>query len=157
MSSDVMIHGALIAFLGVIAAVICWVDFRKMIIPDWTNGLPAVTGFLVSVFLFKQSWHVVLGAAVVTGFLFTALAATYRRLRAVSGLGMGDIKFIAAASTWVGWGGLPWRVLLACIGGLAHVIVRHLAGHDMHAMTRIPFGPYLSVGLITVWSLGLSI
>lgn len=149
--------GLIIAFLGTMSLVICIADFRKMIIPDWANALLAVAGVAVSVFMFKQDWRFVIVSAVATGLVFMTLAETYRRLRGVSGLGMGDVKFISAASTWIGWAGLPWLLLLACIGGLAHILVRHLAGHQMERMTRIPFGPYLSIGLVMVWCLGLSI
>jgi leader peptidase (prepilin peptidase) / N-methyltransferase len=152
-----MLNKMFLVFLITIALLICVTDFRKMIIPDWINALLAATGAIVSVFVFRQNWTVVLGAAVLTGLSFMTVAGAYRGLRGVSGLGMGDIKFLAAASTWIGVAGLPWLLLFACIGGLAHVLVRHLAGHEMERMTRIPFGPYLSAGLVLVWSLGLSL
>lgn len=157
MDTGGMTNALVIAFLGGIAAIICVTDFRKMIIPDWVNALLAATGSIVAVIVFKQDWKIVLGAAALTGLLFMALAETYRRLSGVSGLGMGDIKFLAAASTWIGAAGLPWLLMFACIGGLAHVLVRHFAGHDLQRVSRIPFGPYLSSGLVLVWTFGLSV
>jgi leader peptidase (prepilin peptidase) / N-methyltransferase len=157
MHHEGMINGAIVAFLVSVAAVICLTDFRKMIIPDWLNALLAVTGAAVSVFLFKQDWLVVIGSAAATGLLFLTIATGYQRLRGIPGLGMGDIKFLAAASTWVGWAGVPWLLLFACMGGLGHVLLRQTAGHQVERTTRIPFGPYLSMSLLMVWSLGLSI
>ena len=94
-------NGLIAAFLGGIAAVICVTDFSKMIIPDWINAVLAVMGAAVSILVFKQDWFVVLGTAAFTGVFFIVLAESYRRLRGVSGLGMGDVKFLAAASTWI--------------------------------------------------------
>lgn len=156
MDQNAVLNAAIAAFLVCTTLVICLTDFRKMIIPDWINALLAVAGATISIFAFQQHWFVVLGAAVATGLLFMALAKIYHRLRGFSGLGMGDIKFLAAASTWIGAAGLPWLLLFACVAGLIHVLVRQVAGQEVDRLTRIPFGPYLSGGLVLVWSLGLS-
>jgi leader peptidase (prepilin peptidase) / N-methyltransferase len=152
-----VLGAAIIIFLGFVTLTICLTDFRTMIIPDWINATVAVTGAAASIFLFKQDWFVVAGVAAATGVLFMALAKSYQQARGVSGLGMGDIKFLTAASTWVGISGLPWLILFACIGALAHVLVRQFAGHEIARFTRIPFGPYLSVALVLVWSLKLAV
>jgi leader peptidase (prepilin peptidase) / N-methyltransferase len=155
--SNAMVEPAIIAFLCGVALVIAIADYRKMIIPDDINAALALTGFMVSVFVFQHDWLWIVGSAIAVFLLFVAFAEIYRRLRGVSGLGLGDIKFLTAASTWIGTAGLPWLLMFACIGGLAHVLVRHFFGYEIARATRIPFGPYLSVALVLVWSLKLAV
>jgi leader peptidase (prepilin peptidase) / N-methyltransferase len=152
-----MIEPAIIAFLCGVTLVIAIADCRKMIIPDGINAALAVAGFVVSVLVFQQDWRWVMGFAIAVFLMFVAFAEIYRRMRGASGIGMGDIKFLAAASTWVGAAGLPWLVLFACIGGLIHVLIRYFAGYEMARTTRIPFGPYLSMALVLVWSFKLAV
>jgi leader peptidase (prepilin peptidase) / N-methyltransferase len=152
-----MIEPAIIAFLCAVALMIAFADYRKMIIPDGINAALAAAGIMVSVSVFQQDWRSVIGSAVVVFLMFATFGQIYMRLRGVAGLGMGDIKFLTAASTWVGLTGLPWLVLFACIGGLVHVLARHFAGYEMAPATRIPFGPYLSMALVLVWSFRLAV
>jgi leader peptidase (prepilin peptidase)/N-methyltransferase len=156
-SEFAMIESAIIAFLCGVALVIAVADYCKMIIPDGINAALAGAGVYVSVFAFQQDWRWVIWSAVAVFLIFTGFAQIYQRARGVSGLGMGDIKFLTAASTWVGFTGLPWLLLFACIGGLAHVLARHFTGYEVARATRIPFGPYLSMALVLVWSLKLAI
>jgi leader peptidase (prepilin peptidase) / N-methyltransferase len=155
--NGLVIEPVIIAFLFGVSLWIAIADYRMMIIPDGINATLAVVGIIVSVFAFQQDWRWVIGSAIAVFLGFIAFASAYQRTRGISGLGMGDIKFLAAASTWVGLAGLPWLLLFACIGGLTHVIARQFAGFETARATRIPFGPYLSMALILVWSFKLAV
>ena len=63
---------------------------------------------------------------------------------------MGDVKFIGAASIWIGFVGLPMMILIASVSGLTLVLLRNLVGYPTSQTTRLPFGPHLAVGLATV-------
>lgn len=88
-----------------------------------------------------------------TAALFLLFSMTYRILRNRRGFGGGDIKFLAAATTWIGLLGVPWVILIASISGLAFSIFASLDGRAMKADTRVAFGPHLSLGLLIVWLL----
>jgi leader peptidase (prepilin peptidase)/N-methyltransferase len=69
-------------------------------------------------------------------------------LAAASGLGLGDVKFLAAAGIWVGLAGLPMLLLAAALTALACVGIMQLAGRPLTGQTSISFGPFLAIGLL---------
>jgi leader peptidase (prepilin peptidase) / N-methyltransferase len=143
----------LASFAILLAALVMigYYDFSRLIIPNWINGLlllfglffSARTGF--SLFVFAS-----FGAAGVA-LLFYCLACFYERVRGRSGLGMGDIKLIATTSVWVGIVGLPWVLLIASNAALVHAVVQNAMKGNVQGATRIPFGPYIALGLFLVW------
>ena len=60
-----------------------------------------------------------------------------------NGLGMGDVKLMAAAGLLLGW---P-RILLAMIAGSVAGAVIHLARMRRGAGRKLAFGPYLAAGI----------
>ena len=64
--------------------------------------------------------------AAAAGFVFMALvASTFRQLRGIEGLGLGDAKLLAAAGAWLGLLALPSVVLLAAVAALPTTILAH--------------------------------
>jgi leader peptidase (prepilin peptidase)/N-methyltransferase len=146
--------GALILGWTLIAMSI--VDARTFILPDcltlplivvgvfhstWLGTPPAadMQGYLV-----EAAWSLIAAAA---GFFFMALIArTFRQLRGIEGLGMGDAKLLAAAGAWLGLAALPSIILLGAVTALATTLLVHRmlrAGQPL-GTTPIPFGPYLA-------------
>ncbi len=134
-------------------AVIAWVDFRRLVIPDVLNLSLAICGFAVSVAVQdKTAMNVVLESGVTVG-LFLLIGKIYSVSRARQGIGLGDVKFLGAASIWVGLLGIPWIILIASISGLMFVVSASVSGRVVSAESRIAFGPHLSLGLMMVWLL----
>lgn len=95
-------------------------------------------------FLVEGAWSLVAAAA---GFLFMALIArTFRQLRGIEGLGLGDAKLLAAAGAWLGLLALPSVLLIAAATALPTTLVAHrlLKRGQPLGTTPIPFGPYLA-------------
>jgi leader peptidase (prepilin peptidase) / N-methyltransferase len=137
--------------LGIIAICISWIDFRQQIIPDALNGALAFGGIAA----LAASEKITLADAVfgvLVGFLvpFT-LALAYQWLRGISGLGMGDIKFLAASGFWIGVTGLPWLILFASLSGLIFALAKLAVVGDVSTQTRLAFGPHLAVALFATW------
>jgi leader peptidase (prepilin peptidase)/N-methyltransferase len=86
------------------------------------------------------------GAAI--GLIFWLLRRLYFTLRKTQGLGLGDVKFLAAAGPWIGVTGLPTLLLIATLTALAAAGSLQLAGRDMTRRTSLPFGPFLAFGLL---------
>ena len=86
--------------------------------------------------------------ATLVGIVFWLLQRLYFALRRVDGLGLGDVKFLAAASIWVGASGIPTLLLIAALAALGVAGGMQLAGHQMKRQTSIPFGPFLALGLL---------
>lgn len=77
---------------------------------------------------------------------FWAVETLYRLIRKRDGLGRGDAKLLAVGGAWCGAWALPAIVLIASLAALAYVLPK---GEARDA--RIPFGPFLAVGIGAVW------
>jgi leader peptidase (prepilin peptidase) / N-methyltransferase len=147
------------AALCLLSGVLALIDIRHGIIPDWLNlaiaglGLArmAVGGGLVAGIEAACQ-----GAAI--GLIFWLLRWLYFKLRKIQGLGLGDVKFLAAAGIWTGIAAIPLLLLIAALTALAAAGVMQWTGRDMTRRTSLPFGPFLAAGLLmalTVQSIGV--
>jgi leader peptidase (prepilin peptidase) / N-methyltransferase len=123
-----------------------------MIIPDILNILLGLCGCWVWVFVLHGALLSVLMQSVAVYFLFRLISFLYLKLRGKPGLGGGDVKFLAAATCWIGAATLPWMVLLASLSGLATTVFLQLFGKTIDAHQRLPFGPHLALALFVTWT-----
>lgn len=114
------------------------------------TGVPA--GPLVSTgsgWLAQPAVYALAGAGAGLAVSWT-IATIYEALRGHAGLGMGDVKLLAAMGLFLG----PWVLLayvlgtlLGLVGGIAS-IVRHRGGGEDDGPRMLRFGPYLAAGAI---------
>ena len=132
------------------------IDLRRRIIPNALNG--ALLGLGLAVVAAQNlarpdpagaagAVGLALAEAALAYGLFAALRAGYGRLRGRTGLGLGDVKFVAAAMPWIGLAQLPLMILVASTSALLAVAALRLTGRRIGADTRLPFGPFLVLGL----------
>lgn len=126
-------------------------DFREMRIPNVWNGLLLGLGLLACVVMRQQSltWGVLSSTAGL--IVMMAIREFYRWGRNKDGLGLGDVKFVAAAASWIGFAALPHMILLSSLAALCWVGRSRMTGQGIGAVSQIPFGPFLSAGLLVVW------
>lgn len=141
-----------VALGAILVALSVW-DIKNFQIKDITNLAVAGLGFLALAVL---NPIVLLGhfaAAAVMGFIFwVGSEFCFKRLdRDV--LGLGDVKFISAATLWIGPLGLGSMLLIASLSGILFVLVRALIW-DISIKERIAFGPFLGFGLFVTWLYG---
>ena len=135
--------------LGLLCAAITLIDVRHGIIPDWLNVSVALLGFLkVAVADGLAAGSESIAAAAVTGVIFLLLRQLYFAWRKIDGLGLGDVKLLAASAPWVGIAGIPMLLLIAALTALAAMGSLHLGGYRMSRQTSLPFGPFLAIGLL---------
>lgn len=131
------------------------IDFYHMIIPDEITLtlvalVPAVIYFHPELDWLSSVIGVVLG-----GGLLYAIAWLYWLARRKVGMGMGDVKLLAAIGGWLGYQGVPTTLLYASILGTLTALVFILSrkkGFDLRS--ALPFGPFLSLGAILHLFLG---
>lgn len=137
------------------------VDLSIMEIPDGCLILSALAWAIAASFLW-QGW-VDLGLHVAAGLVFgggvLALSLLMDKLLGRESMGGGDIKLIAVSGLYLGFWGTLFMLVLACILGLAPVLVcRNSQGRPF------PFGPALSAASavmllwgdsFSAWYLGL--
>jgi leader peptidase (prepilin peptidase) / N-methyltransferase len=139
-----------LALLLVHSLWISWVDARQMIIPDTANLSLGVSGVFWT-WASGQSMPWQLLQLLFAGFLFWSLRWLYAKLRGKVGLGLGDVKFAAAATAWTGLLALPWLILVASLSAVATLAILQIKGRVPNLQTRIAFGPHLCVGLLVTW------
>jgi leader peptidase (prepilin peptidase)/N-methyltransferase len=140
---------AAIGVLGAVLAALAVVDARHQLLPDWLS-LPLLPLGLAVAAVAGPGWAATpvdagLGAGLGAGLVWL-VRALHMRLRGIEGVGLGDVKLMAVAGTWVGWQGLGSVLLLAAMGTLAAVAVLRLAGRATARSQPIPFGPGIAAG-----------
>jgi leader peptidase (prepilin peptidase)/N-methyltransferase len=135
--------------LCVLSAILAWIDIRDRIIPDWLNLTIAGLGLSKAAIVGGPSAGLrAFCEGVAIGAIFWLLRRLYFAFREIQGLGLGDVKFLAAAGIWVGLAGLPMLLLAAALTALACAGIMQLAGRPLTGQTSISFGPFLAIGLL---------
>jgi leader peptidase (prepilin peptidase) / N-methyltransferase len=130
---------------------VSWVDLQRMIIPNLLNASLAMFGIGFSTLVFGREIFWLIAQSAFLFLLLIVFSKTYFYMRGRHGLGGGDIKFLTAATCWVGLAALPWTILIASVSGLGFIILKFTIGQKTDAATRLPFGPHLSIGLFATW------
>lgn len=166
---------ALISWLFAVACIIVTVvDIRCFIIPDriskggiWSGLIYASIAWAVLKWAgVKLSYYVPLmdsfiGFVVGGGFLMFLGKVSEVVFKKPDGMGGGDVKLLAAMGAWAGWRPVMATVLIASfLGasfGLAGIIYDRIKNKkEYRPMTHhIPFGPYLCLGFLLTFYLGL--
>lgn len=131
---------AIVVFAMLLAAVV-WIDLRHLVIPDRLNAAIFATGVGALLWLGTPSpLSAVIASAGGAAALLLVRALVSRRVGREA-LGLGDVKFVAAAGVWVGVAAMPAMLVIASAAGLAYALL-----HGPRSDARIPFGPFLAVG-----------
>ncbi len=138
---------------GVAAITIC--DSRHFIIPDVVS-LPAIP---VGVFAFWLTYNgdglqaILLSmlGALLGGVSLYLIKGGYAYLSGKEGLGLGDVKLLAAGGAWLGPGELSATLLLASIAALVAVFIAMIGQRGISRTTRLPFGAFLAPAVWLVW------
>ncbi|TRC72297.1 prepilin peptidase [Mesorhizobium sp. WSM4307] len=147
-----LVLAATVALAAVLAA-ISITDFRRQIIPDGLNL--ALAGIGLSYQLAADAE----GVPVQILFAATTFAAAWllRRghflMTGRIGLGLGDVKMLAAASCCISPLLLPVLLFIASASALLFVGGQVAATGPAAARARVAFGPFIAIGLGASWAL----
>jgi leader peptidase (prepilin peptidase)/N-methyltransferase len=137
--------------IGPALLIISIIDINHKIIPDIITIPGILFGLIAGSYLvgLKDSSLGLL----VGGSIFLIISEIYYRIRGRIGMGGGDIKFIAAAGALVG---VQQVVLIVFISSFMGSLVGLVgfAGKKVNALSKIPFGPFLSGGTLIVYFWG---
>ncbi len=137
------LHGALFLCLLLICSVI---DFRLMIIPDVISlpmiALSPLIALVHPDLTLKSSLF-----GVAAGFgIFYGIAWIYVLVRKEYGLGMGDVKLLAAMGGWLGVEAVLPIIFYGSLVGSVVGIGALIASRKVDLKTALPFGPFLALG-----------
>lgn len=142
-----------LALLSGVLAVVTVVDVRTRTIPDGATALLAVVGLLFAAMesVAALQWAVLSGAAYL--LLFWSIRQGHFRMTGRIGMGLGDVKLAGAAGLWLTPALLPAFMGVAALSALLSIgAYAAVAGADVLSR-RIPFGPFLALGLLACWLL----
>ena len=151
LSTALLLHDplrmALAGLLGLTLLVSAVIDLKTQRLPD---RLTAVIAVLAAGLAYEAApWRLAIGAGLGLALALALQAVRVLRARAGRdpGVGLGDLKLIAAVSLWLG-AAAPWMLALAAgLGLVAAAIVRP-------QNRRLAFGPAIAVA---TWIVGVSV
>lgn len=114
------------------------IDWRIYIIPNGINLVIFLLG-IARVLTDLEGWLGYLIGMISVSLVFLALHV----LTGGNGLGMGDVKLVAAAGLLIGWQKMLLAVLVGSVAGAVIHSVRMRGGADR----KLAFGPYLAAGI----------
>ncbi len=149
---DLIILTFILSVAAAILLALCIIDLRTYQLPDSLNltfGILGLAFHLLSPYGFLTLPSLLI-AALLSGALFLGLRWIFWKLRDIEALGLGDVKFIVAASMWVGLEGIFWVIAIAAVSTICVVAIMRRQGavtskRPMLAL-RTPFGPGLAFG-----------
>lgn len=123
-----------------------FIDFETFLLPDRITIGGSVLALGASFLLDMPGWRDALVGASVGGVFFWVLQQCYRLWRKEEGLGTGDVKLMVMIGAMTGLTGLPFTILAAAVTSALASVVYMLRPGGKGLKTRIPFGPFLSLG-----------
>jgi leader peptidase (prepilin peptidase)/N-methyltransferase len=141
---------ATIALVAILCA-ISIADFRRQIIPDALNLALAGIGLAHQMATDGLPVHILFAAA--TFAAAWAIRHGHFLMTGRIGLGLGDVKMLAAAACWISPLLLPVLLFIASASALLFVGGHVLATGPAAARARVAFGPFIAIGLGCSWAL----
>lgn len=140
--------------IGGICIVASAIDLRTFILPDILtySGAVVVLGASFAGILQVDFMQSLLGAGI-GAFALWAIAAVYKLIRKIDGLGFGDVKFMLMLGALVGLDYLSIFILVASVCALVFSFIALWGKKDM-STTYIPFGPFLAAGALITYLYG---
>ncbi|MCC6890677.1 MAG: prepilin peptidase [Hyphomicrobiales bacterium] len=139
-----------VGVFAVLSAAAAIIDMKRFLIPDTVNIAIFIAGIAVSFLVGAVTPLSALIGAVVGGMSVWAIQAAFRMWRGYDGLGLGDVKFVAAAGTWTGIEGFALALVIASAAALIYVMCRRVVNRGFDATQPIPFCPALSLGFFAI-------
>ncbi len=123
---------------------ITYIDLDTFLIPDQLSLSLLWLGLFLSLFdVFVSPQQAIIGA--LAGYLsLWLLFHVFKLLTGKEGMGYGDFKLLAAGGAWLGYEMLIMVLILASVSGLVIALIQKIA---KQGEAKIPFGPYLSMGI----------
>ena len=151
---ETLLFAGFFGLLCLLCGSLALIDLRRGIIPDGLNLAVASLGLIkVIVVDGAMAGLEAIAEAIAVGAIFWLFRRLYFVLRKIQGIGLGDVKFLAAATPWVGITGIPMLLLIAALTALIAIGSLQLAGQNLTRKTSLPFGPFLAAGLLSALAL----
>lgn len=132
------------------------IDLEHMLIFDRFHILLALCGMVAMFTDGFTVWSDHLIGAVVGGAVFAGLYFGSIAILKTEGLGLGDVKYAAAAGLLLGWQKFIPAILIGSVLGAVFMVAANRIRHA-EKRTEYPFGPFLAVGTLIAMFFGNAI
>lgn len=129
--------------IGLLPA-IALIDFHFGIIPDGLNIALGIFGLIFAT-MRNDNFYLSISVAAVMLAMGLFFALVYSKWRGREMLGLGDVKYFAAAGFWLLPGDAPWFLAISGLFGVAF----HYLWKRISSDKQFPFAPALCLSLIT--------
>ena len=141
------------ALFGCLMLTLAIIDIDHMILPDVLTWPGIALGILLQPLLpwarlGDGPWRAMAGAAVgalLGGGVLLAVWLGWYLIRHEEGMGLGDVKMLAAIGAFLGWKGALVALFFAALSG-ATVGLALMSWGSLGARSKLPFGAFLALG-----------
>jgi leader peptidase (prepilin peptidase)/N-methyltransferase len=141
------------ALFGCLLLALAVIDIDHMILPDALTWPAIALGILLQPLLpwarlWDGPWGALAGAAagaLLGAGVLLAVWLVWYWLRHEEGMGLGDVKMLAAIGAFLGWKGVLVALFLGSLSGAA-VGLALMAWGGFGAKSKLPFGAFLALG-----------
>lgn len=130
---------------------ITWIDIDTYLIPDNLSLSLLWLGLFCSLFELTVTPSQAITGALVGYLSLWLVFHGFKLLTGKEGMGYGDFKLLAAGGAWLGAESLIVVLMVASVSGLLITLLLRLFGKGSQ---KIPFGPYLSIGILVAYFAG---
>lgn len=123
---------------------VTFIDIDHRIIPDSLSLGGVLAGFAAS-FVTGVTWVDSLIGIAVGGGALLAVALGYYLMTKREGMGLGDVKLLAAIGAFLGWKAVLFTIFVSSVVG-SIVGVALMAARGSGLKLEVPFGPFLAFG-----------
>ena len=142
--------------------VLIYIDLEIQILPDVIDIPGIFLGLIVGALnfgalypelLLSSTWLESLTGAIAGGGVLLAIALSYKLVRKIEGMGLGDVKMMAMLGAVVGWEPLfPLLLIASVTGAITGLIVAAKSGQGMKV--AVPFGVFLGLAFLIILFFG---
>ena len=141
----------LLMILSLSFIVIFFIDLKHFIIPNSITFPMMALGFIKSFdpnlnAIFPNYILSLLGGLFGYGIIWS-ITFFYKQIKKKEGMGLGDAKLLSVIGFWFGLKAIPFVIFLSSTVALISVIP-DLMKKSKNMSSKIPFGPYIIVGII---------
>ncbi len=135
----------ILLFFAMALVTISFIDLDHQIIPNIISLPGILAGLVVSIVFEHVLWLDSFIGIIVGGGALYLIGWGYEFITGKEGIGGGDVKLLAMIGAWLGWRPLALIVLMSSLVGIIiGSVFLLMSGKGLRS--RIPFGPFLSIG-----------